>query len=60
MRFTAKSFDSNIPDDVHFSGLIFEMVKQIMVSKKWFNQEYMKVKRKYNVQYMKPPETNLP
>ena len=31
-----------------------------MVSKKWFNQEYMKVKRKYNVQYMKPPGTNLP
>ena len=49
MRCTAKSFDSNIPDDVHFSGLIFEMVKQIMVSKKWFNHEYIKVKRKYNV-----------
>ena len=45
---------------MHFSGLIFEIVKQIMVSKKWFSQEYIKVKRKYNVQYMKPPESNLP
>lgn len=55
MRYIAKTFESNLPDDIHFCGLIFEMVKQLVVSKKWFSQEYMKVKKKYNLQFIKPP-----
>jgi hypothetical protein len=60
MRYIAKSFESNLPEDIHFCGLIFEIAKQIIVSKKWFTQEYIKIKRKYNVQYQKPPSTNKP
>jgi hypothetical protein len=46
---SAKSVEMNLPEDIHFCGLIFEMVKQLIVSKKWFHQEYLKVKRKYNI-----------
>ena len=55
MRFLAKSFESSLPEDIHFCGLVFEVVKQLMISTKWVNQEYHKVKRKHNVQYLKPP-----
>lgn len=27
MKYSAKSFESNLPEDIHFCGLIFEMVK---------------------------------
>lgn len=53
MRYGAKSLEANLPEDIHFCGLIFEMVKQLAVSRKWFMNEYAKVKKKYNVQY--PP-----
>ena len=59
MRYIAKSFESNLPEDIHFCGLIFEMVKQIVVSKKWFQLEYLKVKKKYNVQFQKIPPPNM-
>jgi hypothetical protein len=59
MRYMARAWEFNLPDDIHFSGLIFEIVKQIMVSKKWFSQEYMKVKKKYNLSFMKPPPPSL-
>jgi hypothetical protein len=60
MRYVAKSFESNLPEDIHFCGLVFEVVKQIVVSTKWLKQEYLKIKRKYNVQFMKPPSSNKP
>jgi hypothetical protein len=53
MRYGAKSMEANLPEDIHFCGLVFEMVKQLAVSRKWFMNEYAKVKKKYNVQY--PP-----
>lgn len=55
LRFTARHFESNLPEEVHFCGLIFEIVKQLFVSSRWFNQEYMKVKKKYSVQFKKAP-----
>ena len=54
MRFLAKSFESSLPEDIHFCGLVFEVAKQLMISTKWIKQEYHKVKRKHNVQYLKP------
>ena len=58
MRYTARGFESNLPEDIHFCGLVFEIVKQIVVSRKWIKQEYYKIKRKYNVQYKKLPTIN--
>ena len=49
MRYLAKSFDSNLPEEIHFCGLVFEVAKQILVSNKYFSSEYVKIKRKHNV-----------
>jgi len=51
MRYVAKQFKATLPEDIHFCGLVFEMVKQLAVSRKWFLLEYAKVKKKYNVQF---------
>jgi hypothetical protein len=37
MRYIARSFESNLPEDIHFSGLVFEIVKQLVVSRRWYN-----------------------
>ena len=35
MRFLAKSFESSLPENIHFCGLVFDVVKQLMISTKW-------------------------
>jgi hypothetical protein len=55
MRSLAKSYDSSLPEDIYFCGIVFVVVKQLMISTKWVKQEYHKVKRKHNVEYLKPP-----
>ena len=49
IKFIIKFVDVTLPANVHLGGLIFEQVKQVVFTRKWFIQEYMKIKRHYNV-----------
>ena len=49
IKFLIKLFEFTLPENVNLGALIFEMIKQVIFTRKWFIQEYMKLKRHYNV-----------